>query len=84
MIPAPYAAEFFGFYNLLGKFAAILGPLLLAAVALATGSPRASIASVALFFVLGALLLWRVDADATAEEVRDALNGGASPRQSPV
>ena len=73
MIPKAYAAEFFGFYNLLGKFAAILGPLLLAVVALYTQSSRISIASVALFFILGALLLMRVDAQKTAKEVRESL-----------
>ena len=74
MIPASYAAEFFGFYNFLGKFAAILGPLLLALVALFTESSRVSIASIAIFFVLGALLLTRVDAEQTAREVRDTLH----------
>ncbi len=73
MIPKAYAAEFFGFYNLLGKFAAIFGPLLLAVVALATDSSRAAIGSIALFFLLGGWLLLKVDADQTAEEVREAL-----------
>ena len=73
MIPAAYAAEFFGFYNFLGKFAAILGPLLLAVVALVSESSRASIASLSIFFVLGALLLIKVDAEKSAEEARNAL-----------
>jgi UMF1 family MFS transporter len=34
LIPQDQTAEFFGFYNMLGKFAAILGPLLIAAVGL--------------------------------------------------
>lgn len=74
MIPTAYAAEFFGFYNFLGKFAAILGPLLLAVVALFTESSRIAIASVAVFFVLGAFLLMKVDADKTAKEVRSTLS----------
>ncbi|WP_416768799.1 MFS transporter [Sulfurimonas sp. ST-25] len=73
MIPAEYAAEFFGFYNFLGKFATVLGPLLIGAVALATESSRAGIASVAVFFVIGALLLYMVDEKAVAEEVRGAM-----------
>ena len=40
LIPADKSAEFFGFYNMLGKFAAILGPILMGAVALWTGSPN--------------------------------------------
>jgi len=74
MIPAEYAAEFFGFYNLLGKFAAILGPLLVGIVALTSGSSRAAIASIAIFFILGAGLLLLVDEKKTTRQVRDALN----------
>lgn len=76
MIPAEYAAEFFGFYNFLGKFATVLGPLLIGAVAVATHSSRAGIASVAVFFVLGAVLLYFVDEKAVAAEVRSAMQNG--------
>ena len=74
MIPKSHAAEFFGFYNFLGKFAAILGPALLAVVALTSKSPRISIVSIAIFFILGGLLLMKVDAEKTADEVRQALH----------
>ena len=74
MIPPGYAAEFFGFYNLLGKFAAVLGPMLLGIVALTSGSSRAGIVSIALFFILGAGLLLMVDEKKTARQVRDVLN----------
>ncbi len=73
MIPEGYAAEFFGFYNFLGKFAAILGPALVGIVAVMTENSRAGIASVAVFFVLGGLLLMQVDEKKVAEEVRSAL-----------
>ena len=74
MIPAGYAAEFFGFYNFLGKLAAILGPMLVGVVALSSGSSRAGIASIAIFFILGGGLLMMVDEKKTARQVRDALN----------
>lgn len=74
MIPAEYAAEFFGFYNVLGKFAAILGPALVGIVAVTTESSRAGIASVSVFFVIGAILLMKVDAKKVAEEVRATLS----------
>ena len=74
MIPPGASAEFFGFYNFLGKFAAILGPTLVGLVALYTESSRAGIASVAVFFVLGGVLLMLVDADKTAKEVRSTLS----------
>ncbi len=55
LVPAGKGGEFFGFYNMMGKFATVLGPLLVAVVALATGSSRASIASLAI------CCSWRVD-----------------------
>ena len=61
MIPPDKAGEFFGFYNMLGKFAAVLGPMIMGWVGVLTGNPRASILSVAVLFVAGALLLTLVD-----------------------
>jgi UMF1 family MFS transporter len=60
LIPAQRSGEFFGFYNMLGKFAAILGPVTVGWVAVASGSARLSILSIAVFFILGAILLARV------------------------
>jgi MFS transporter, UMF1 family len=61
MIPRTKSGEFFGFYNMMGKFAAVLGPLMMGWVALATESPRLSILSVLVLFVAGAILLALVD-----------------------
>lgn len=66
LIPQARSAEFFGFYNMLGKFAAVIGPLLMGVTAVLTGSTRLSILSVVILFVLGALLLWRVREPAQA------------------
>ncbi len=60
LIPQDQAAEFFGFYNMLGKFAAVLGPLLVGWGGVVTGSPRMGLLAVLLLFGLGALLLWKV------------------------
>ena len=57
LIPADRASEFFGFYNMMGKFAAVLGPFLMAATAAITGNSRTAILSVALLFVGGAVML---------------------------
>jgi UMF1 family MFS transporter len=57
LIPKDKAAEFFGFYNMLGKFAAIIGPMLRGTVGKLTGDPRAGIQSIALLFIIGAVLL---------------------------
>jgi len=64
MIPEDSSAEFFGFYSVFSKFSAIFGPLLFAAVGIATGSSRIAILFLATFFVLGAILLSRVDVEA--------------------
>ena len=61
LIPAEKSGEFFGFFNMLGKFAAVLGPVLMGMVSLLTGNPRLSILSLLVLFVGGALLLARVD-----------------------
>ncbi|MBN2467702.1 MAG: MFS transporter [Deltaproteobacteria bacterium] len=61
IIPKFKAAEFFGFYNMLGKFAAIIGPFLMGWVSLLTGNARYSILSLGLLFVSGALILSLVD-----------------------
>jgi MFS transporter, UMF1 family len=60
LIPPGRAGEFFGFYNMLGKFAVIIGPLLVGWAALLLGDPRQALMSLLLLFVPGALLLMRV------------------------
>jgi len=60
LIPAGKTGEFFGFYNMLGKFAAIMGPVLTGTVALLTGSQRYGILSILLLLIAGLALLTRV------------------------
>ena len=63
LVPAGREAEFFGFYALVGKTGAILGPLVFGLVSSATrGDQRAAIVAVGLFFVVGLALLTRVRA----------------------
>ena len=64
MIPEEASAEFFGFYSVFSKFSAIFGPLIFAAVDIATGSARLSILFLTAFFVIGGTLLSLVDVDA--------------------
>ncbi|MEP7245993.1 MAG: MFS transporter [Gammaproteobacteria bacterium] len=60
LVPAGKSGEFFGFYNLMGKAAAILGPLLTGVVALTTGDSRLAIVSISILFVIGGAFLSRV------------------------
>jgi len=57
LVPAGKSSEFFGFYNMMGKFAAVLGPLLVGGVAFVTGDSRLANLSILILFVGGAALL---------------------------
>lgn len=57
LVPPGKQGEFFGFYNMMGKFAAVLGPLLVGVTTLITGNPRDGILSLLVLFVGGAALL---------------------------
>ena len=61
MIPRDRSSEYFGFFSVFEKFGQIFGPLFFAAAVTLTGSSRAAVISVILFFVVGALVLSRVD-----------------------
>lgn len=61
IIPAGQAGEFFGFYNMAGKFATVLGPLLVGVAGALSGSPRLGISAILLLFIVGALLLSLVE-----------------------
>ena len=57
LIPKKNSAEFFGFYNIFGKFAAIMGPFMVAFFTQITGQERFGILSVLLLFAVGGLVL---------------------------
>lgn len=59
LIPAEKGGEYFGFYNMLGKFAAVIGPTLMGVTALLTDT-RTSILSLLLLFGGGLWLLGKV------------------------
>jgi MFS transporter, UMF1 family len=59
--PKENAAEFFGFLGIAGKALAFLGPLVFGSISAATGSQRPAILSIAIFFVVGIVVLAFVD-----------------------
>ena len=61
MVPKERSAEFFGFYTISSRFAAIVGPLLFAVIADLSGSARNSILALGIFFIIGGALLLRVN-----------------------
>jgi UMF1 family MFS transporter len=78
IIPANKSAEYFGFYNMLGKFAAVLGPVMMGGAGLLARSmgyssdiaSRISIASISIFFIIGGGLFYFVDEEKGREEVK--------------
>lgn len=70
LVPQGQKAEFFGFYNMMGKFAAVIGPALVGVTALITADPRSGILSVLVLFAIGGLLLYRVDLQRGTEDAR--------------
>lgn len=59
-IPQGKEAEYFGVYSLVGKSSAILGPLAFGQISAAFGSQRPAILSIALFFLVGMIVLKNV------------------------
>ncbi len=71
MIPASKSGEFFGLFGIMEKFAALFGPLVFAAAAASFNSSRPAILSLVLFFIVGILLLNRVDVEAGRRIARE-------------
>ena len=64
MIPYDRSSEFFALYGITGKIGNICGPLVFALISHMTGSSRLSILSLLVFFLVGMLILSKVDVEA--------------------
>ena len=60
LVPKENSNEFFGFYNVFGKFAAIMGPLLVAVTSQITGNSSFGVFSLVILFIIGLAVLTRV------------------------
>lgn len=65
LVPPENSAQFFGFYDIFGKFATILGPVMVGGIGWTTGDTRKGVFSLIVLFALGGLLLIRVDESKT-------------------
>ena len=78
IIPVNKSAEYFGFYNMLGKFAAVFGPVTMGGVGLLVRNmgyssdiaSRVGIVSIAFFFISGGILFYFVDEEKGRAEVK--------------
>lgn len=57
LIPKERANEFFGFYNIFGKFAAVVGPFLVGIIAQLTGNSLDGVFALIILFIIGGILL---------------------------
>ncbi len=60
LIPKEESNEYFGFFDIFGKFADFLGPLLLAASGLIFGASKYGVLALIILFVIGFILLMRI------------------------
>ena len=60
LVPKEKSNEFFGFYNIFGKFASVMGPLLVGVTAQLTGSSAYGVFSLVILFIIGLAILARV------------------------
>lgn len=67
LIPPGKNGEYFGFLNMIGKAAAVLGPLLVGVVAASTGDSRIGILSILILFLSGMWFLRKVDDSMTVK-----------------
>ncbi len=63
MVPKQKSAELFGFFGIFDKFGGVMGAALFALMLRFTGSSRPAILAIVVFFVVGALILSRVDVE---------------------
>lgn len=56
IVPKENSNEFFGFYNIFGKFAAIVGPSVMALTTTLTGNAKLSILSIIPLFIIGLVI----------------------------
>ncbi len=81
MVPRDRSAEFFGFFSASSKIAGVAGPLVFGVVSQVMGHSRLSIVSLAIFIIVGAALLLRVDVDAGIRAARES--EGRATRETP-
>jgi MFS transporter, UMF1 family len=69
LVPKENSNEFFGFYNIFGKFASIMGPLLVGFTAQITGHSNMGVFSLIILFVIGIIFLSRVPESSNTESL---------------
>jgi UMF1 family MFS transporter len=70
MIPRQKSSEFFAFFGVFERYAGVLGPAVFSTVVTISDDPRPAILAVLAFFIIGAIILTRVDVAAGRLQAR--------------
>ncbi len=84
LTPQHKSAEFFSFFSVVNAVSSILAPALFGLVGLVAGSNRVAIASLSLFFVVGAAILLRLDVEHGREVARERTEDVETPATVPT
>ncbi len=60
LIPKEHANEYYGFFDIFGKYAAVMGTFLVSVTTQLTGNASIGVLALALLFIVGFLLLWKM------------------------
>ena len=67
LIPKDRANEYYGFFDIFGKYAAVMGTLLVSLFTQLTGNSSIGVLSIAVLFIVGFVLLLKMPQESTAE-----------------
>ena len=60
LVPKEHANEYFGFFDIFGKYAAVMGTLLVSVITQLTGEANVGVFSLVILFIVGFVLLRKV------------------------
>ena len=68
LIPKENANEYYGFFDIFGKYAAVMGTFLVSVFTQLTGNPSVGVLSIAVLFVVGFVLMWKMPGGPAARD----------------
>ncbi len=67
LVPKEHANEYYGFFDIFGKYAAVMGTFLVSVFTQLTGNPSVGVLSIAVLFIVGFFFLWKMPVPASGE-----------------
>ena len=60
LVPKEHANEYFGFFDIFGKYASVMGTFLVSTITVLTGMSSIGVFSLVLLFAVGFVFMWKV------------------------